>query len=89
MNEPDRAAADARRGAQLDPAFAEKWFNFVVAEVIHHHVILAGDQNAAPAADAATADAAGPGDANSGPAATSGAKPGPAHVPPKPPATAS
>jgi monofunctional chorismate mutase, alpha proteobacterial type len=23
--------------AQLDPAFAEKWFNFVVAEVIHHH----------------------------------------------------
>ncbi|MEP6841897.1 MAG: chorismate mutase [Pseudolysinimonas sp.] len=27
--------------AQLDPAFAEKWFNFVVAEVIHHHVQLA------------------------------------------------
>jgi len=23
--------------ADLDPAFAEKWFNFVVAEVIHHH----------------------------------------------------
>ena len=23
--------------AQLDPAFAEKWFNFIVAEVIHHH----------------------------------------------------
>jgi chorismate mutase len=23
--------------AHLDPAFAEKWFNFVVAEVIHHH----------------------------------------------------
>ncbi len=23
--------------ARLDPAFAEKWFNFVVAEVIHHH----------------------------------------------------
>ena len=23
--------------AQLDPAFAETWFNFVVAEVIHHH----------------------------------------------------
>ncbi len=23
--------------AQLNPAFAEKWFNFVVAEVIHHH----------------------------------------------------
>ncbi|WP_022883550.1 chorismate mutase [Glaciibacter superstes] len=29
-------------GAHLDPAFAEKWFNFVVAEVIHHHVKLAG-----------------------------------------------
>ena len=26
--------------AHLDPAFAEKWFNFVVAEVIHHHVQL-------------------------------------------------
>lgn len=23
--------------ADLDPAFAEKWLNFVVAEVIHHH----------------------------------------------------
>ena len=27
--------------AHLDPAFAEKWFNFVVAEVIHHHEQLA------------------------------------------------
>jgi chorismate mutase len=27
--------------AQLDPAFAEKWFNFVVAEVIQHHEQLA------------------------------------------------
>ena len=23
--------------AHLDPDFAEKWFNFVVAEVIRHH----------------------------------------------------
>lgn len=23
--------------AQLDPEFAQKWFNFVVAEVIRHH----------------------------------------------------
>jgi len=23
--------------ANLDPEFSEKWFNFVVAEVIHHH----------------------------------------------------
>jgi len=36
--------------AQLDPAFAEKWFNFVVAEVIHHHEQLAtGAIAAAPA----------------------------------------
>jgi chorismate mutase len=27
--------------AQLDPEFAEKWFTFVVAEVIHHHERLA------------------------------------------------
>lgn len=27
--------------ADLDPAFAEKWFNFVVAEVIQHHRIAA------------------------------------------------
>jgi chorismate mutase len=25
----------------MDPAFAEKWFNFVVAEVIHHHEQIA------------------------------------------------
>jgi len=30
-----RALAEA---AHLDPEFAEKWFNFVVAEVIRHHV---------------------------------------------------
>ena len=29
--------------AHLDPAFAEKWFNFVVAEVIQHHEELAGN----------------------------------------------
>ena len=27
--------------ADLDPEFAEKWFNFVVAEVIHHHTAAA------------------------------------------------
>ncbi|MCC4908629.1 chorismate mutase [Microbacterium sp. cx-59] len=39
--------------ADLDPAFAEKWFNFVVAEVIQHHRIAAagteGTDDAAPA----------------------------------------
>ena len=27
--------------AHLDPEFAEKWFNFVVAEVIQHHTRIA------------------------------------------------
>ena len=27
--------------AQLDPAFAEKFLNFIVAEVIHHHQTIA------------------------------------------------
>lgn len=27
--------------ADLDPEFAEKWFNFVVAEVIRHHTEVA------------------------------------------------
>jgi chorismate mutase len=27
--------------SHLDPVFAEKWFNFVVAEVIHHHEQIA------------------------------------------------
>lgn len=30
--------------ANLDPEFAEKWFNFVVAEVIQHHIEIAGEQ---------------------------------------------
>lgn len=27
--------------SHLDPVFAKKWFNFVVAEVIHHHAQIA------------------------------------------------
>ncbi|WP_437582898.1 chorismate mutase [Paramicrobacterium sp. CJ85] len=27
--------------SDLDPEFAEKWFTFVVSEVIHHHVKIA------------------------------------------------
>lgn len=40
--------------ANLDPAFAEKWFNFVVAEVIHHHERFASDAagTEGPAGDA-------------------------------------
>jgi len=33
-----RSLAEA---AQLDPAFAEKFLNFIVAEVIHHHEQIA------------------------------------------------
>ena len=46
--DPNRELAQIQRlralaeSAHLDPAFAEKWFNFVVAEVIHHHERLAG-----------------------------------------------
>lgn len=29
--------------AHLDPEFAEKWFNFVVAEVIRHHTQIADE----------------------------------------------
>ena len=54
--DPDRERRQIARlrdlaiDAHLDPAFAEKWFNFVVAEVIQHHEEIAG---AAPARDAA------------------------------------
>lgn len=42
-SDPEREACQIERlkalaiQADLDPAFAEKWFNFVVAEVIRHH----------------------------------------------------
>ena len=32
--------------AHLDPEFAEKWFNFVVAEVIQHHTQIADERKA-------------------------------------------
>jgi chorismate mutase len=31
--------------ARLDPAFAEKFLNFIIAEVIHHHEKIAGDNS--------------------------------------------
>lgn len=45
--DPGREASQIARlralaeDAHLDPEFAEKWFNFVVAEVIHHHTRIA------------------------------------------------
>ncbi|THG29543.1 chorismate mutase [Naasia lichenicola] len=47
-SDPDRERQQTKRlrdlaeSAKLDPAFAEKWFNFVVAEVIHHHEAIRG-----------------------------------------------
>jgi len=38
-----RALAEESR---LDPAFAEKFLNFIVAEVIHHHEQIAGNGSA-------------------------------------------
>ena len=52
-SDPDREERQIARlralaeDARLDPEFAEKWFNFVVAEVIHHHKLAAG--SSAPA----------------------------------------
>jgi chorismate mutase len=43
----ERQIARLRRlaeDAELDPEFAEKWFNFIVAEVIQHHVAAADGQ---------------------------------------------
>lgn len=48
--DPDRERVQLARlhqlaaDADLDPVFAEKWFNFVVAEVIHHHERIASEQ---------------------------------------------
>ena len=36
---PEEQALDR---AGLDPTFAEKFLNFVIAEVIHHHEAIAG-----------------------------------------------
>jgi len=50
-SDPDREARQIARlralaaDARLDPEFAEKWFNFVVAEVIHHHQTIAEGAN--------------------------------------------
>ena len=42
--------------AHLDPAFAEKFLNFIIGEVIRHHEAIAEDHEAALAADNLAAD---------------------------------
>ncbi len=41
--------------AHLDPAFAEKFLNFIIAEVIHHHVKIAGGDAVQPGRAAGSA----------------------------------
>ncbi|EYT54841.1 chorismate mutase [Leucobacter sp. UCD-THU] len=49
-SDPSREARQIERlrslaeDAHLDPEFAEKWFNFVVAEVIRHHQHIASER---------------------------------------------
>ena len=72
--------------ARLDPAFAEKFLNFIIAEVIHHHEKIAGTEPApgsAPRAVGVRADATAA-VTETGPAAAST---GPAAAPVTPPAT--
>ena len=48
-SDPDREKRQVERlralasEANLDPEFAEKWFNFVVEQVIKHHVEIANE----------------------------------------------
>ena len=53
-SDPDRERRQVARlrelaeAAHLDPEFAEKWFKFVVAEVIRHHVAAGAEENQRP-----------------------------------------
>ncbi|WP_232531938.1 chorismate mutase [Microbacterium halophytorum] len=53
-SDPDRERQQVARlrtlaeDAHLDPEFAEKWFKFVVAEVIRHHVDAGAEENERP-----------------------------------------
>ena len=49
---------DLAEEAHLDPAFAEKFLNFIIAEVIHHHVKIAGGESVSPARAANAASTA-------------------------------
>jgi chorismate mutase len=49
--------------SHLDPAFAEKFLNFIIAEVIHHHERLAGSVGGGGAATAAGSAGSGSADA--------------------------
>jgi chorismate mutase len=52
--DPDREVAQIGRlralavSAHLDPAFAEKFLNFIISEVIHHHQAISENHPAEP-----------------------------------------
>ncbi|MBR22226.1 MAG: chorismate mutase [Leifsonia sp.] len=56
-SDPDRERVQIERlralaeEAELDPAFAEKFLSFIVAEVIHHHEQIASTGSIAAAGD--------------------------------------
>lgn len=60
--DPDREAAQIARlrrlaeDAQLDPAFAEKFLNFIISEVIRHHQAISQDHHARQKPDASADD---------------------------------
>ncbi|MEV0314263.1 chorismate mutase [Nonomuraea fuscirosea] len=51
--DPDREAAQIRRlralaeESKLDPVFAERFLNFIIAEVVRHHELIASNHAAA------------------------------------------
>ncbi len=61
--DPDREAAQIGRlrvlaeEAHLDPAFAEKFLNFIISEVIRHHQAIADDHQRDDGAGAGSSDA--------------------------------
>jgi chorismate mutase len=61
--------------AQLDPAFAEKFLNFIIGEVIRHHEAIAEDHNA-NGSNRASNDRPGDGGASAGAPAGPSASPG-------------
>jgi chorismate mutase len=54
--------------AHLDPAFAEKFLNFIIGEVIRHHEAIAEDHEASLAADSLAAGNLAADSGRSGPA---------------------
>ncbi len=60
--DPDREAdqiarlREHARAADLDPAFAEKFLTFVIAEVIRHHEVIRGSGEDAPTSQAPAVD---------------------------------